>query len=727
MADRIDELLSRLVPLKGPDVPTPPVRYRSDDPSSSQALSPLPPARYEQPEWNEDSEVRLNRLQEIGRSIESMVVSKPSSLPADRKWKIDYPGELNERQLAAVLQDVGPVLVIAGAGSGKTRTIVYRVAYLVERGVPPERILLLTFTRKAAQEMLSRVGALLREESVQRVMGGTFHAFANSMLRRYAPMLSLSPRFSIVDTADSEEIIDLIRHELHLEKKEKAFPRKNRLQEIISRARNLQISVADVIRSQFKGLLEYITEIETIDEAYRRYKKQNQVLDYDDLLETFLDNLKENVSFRGKIQEHFPFILVDEYQDTNAVQKEILDVLASRDRNIMVVGDDSQSIYAFRGARFENILRFPESYPDCRVVKLEQNYRSTQPLLDFTNNLIAKARIGFPKTLFSLDERPGKPKVELFFNQEDEAEFIVAKILELRERDVPLSEMAVLYRAGYHGNFVQAELLKRSIPYVVYGGIRFAERRHIKDMVAYLRVLFNPFDAIAWNRILKLLPGIGPATARRIIDAIQLNRGRLEGGEISGKKGGEELKKLARILQESSPDSMPVVKKLEHLKGYYLPILKTLEDDYENRVMDIDVLMTLAVKYDDRVERFLTDLALDPPSQKFQDRNTPLVDETEEKPLVLSTVHSAKGLEWNTVFVPHLLDGLFPSTKSLNSWEDLEEERRLFYVACTRAKERLYLTFPSLVGLFDAFFTHPSRFLAEIDPNHYEYRNSARL
>lgn len=677
----------------------------------------------EAPRELNEGELRLDRLKQIALSIEEKTVRQAPVLDKDAGFKIDYENELNEAQLLGVTITEGPLLVIAGAGSGKTRVVTYRVAYLMEKGVDPQRILLLTFTKKAAREMLERTATLLNDRKVQEVSGGTFHSFANHMLRRYSSLIGLSPSFTISDQGDSEDIIDLVRSELKITKRSRPVPQKGRIRDIISKSRNLNVTIPELIEEQYTGLAEYTEDIELISQKYAQYKQQNNILDYDDLMELLGHHLKYNERFRHKIQSSFDYIMLDEYQDTNIPQKEIADMIVyeKESRNIMCVGDDSQSIYRFRGANYENILRFPETYPECRVIKLEQNYRSTQPILDFTNSLLENARLGYRKELRALDSLGGRPVVKNFYSQWDEAEYIVSKILELREGGIPLNEIAILYRASFHGNAVQTELLKHNIPYVVYGGIKFIERRHIKDLLAYLKINFNPYDAVAWNRVLKMIPGVGSATANNILKHIHENKGKLHPQAFARRKYHEELKKLANVLGEINHDSMPVADKIEILKRYYAPILQGMEDDYLNRLPDIDVLYNLALRYDDDLEKFLTDLALEPPSNKFQDATSPLLDEIEEKPLILSTVHSAKGLEWNTVFIPHLLDGLFPSVQSIRSVEEVEEERRLFYVACTRAKRNLYLSMPAEFFSFGVVFTEPSRFLSEVEEFKYEW------
>ncbi len=663
---------------------------------------------------------KIIALQKIAESIENKSAVKIDTKSLEKHYKINYAANLNSSQLAAVVTTTGPVLVIAGAGTGKTRIIVHRVSYLLEQGVPPQQILLLTFTRKAAREMLNRVQELHQDNLAEKVTGGTFHSFANMVLRRHSNMLGLPPDFTIIDTADAEDTVDLVRTELKFNKTNKAFPRKGRIYEIVSAARNRNLTIAQVIEEDFTGLTDFTGDIELIYKGYSEYKKISRVYDYDDLMEVLRNKLRDNQTFRQKLQQDYRYIMVDEFQDTNILQKEIVDFLAGGHRNVMVVGDDAQSIYAFRGANYENILRFPETYPDCRVIKIEQNYRSNQGLLDFTNSIISHAKIGYKKILFSQLKTPFRPIVKKLYNQEEEAEYIVSEILQLRERGINLKEIAVLTRAAWHWRYIELELRRRSIPYITVGGLAFNERMHIKDLIAYLRLLVNPYDAVAWHRVLKLLPGIGRVTSGNIVKAIRENNGRFDHSVFSGKKYFGDIVDLFTMLQQASDTKKSVASKIEIVKYYYAPILESREPDFNIRMLDIDVLCNLAASYEE-LEKFLSDFALEPPSKKFGDRTTPLLDESEEDPLTISTVHSAKGLEWHSVFIPHALDGLFPSVRAMHHIEALEEERRLFYVACSRAKERLYITMPSYVATYNGFCSYPARFLIEIDRNNYNY------
>ncbi len=678
-------------------------------------------------DWSEYPEI------EISASIEEKIAQlKEITVSIDKKgagsdilstnglggMKVNYSAVLNPSQLRAVMVTEKPVLVIAGAGSGKTRVIVHRVSYLIEKGIDPRSILLLTFTRKAAREMLERVETLLRDSRIGDITGGTFHSFAAFILRRYANLINLPPNFTIIDTTDSEDIIDLIRTELKLNTKDKKFPRKSRIQDIISYSRNRNTSISSIINGQYSGLIDYIPDIELIYKGYTRYKQISSILDFDDLMEILRDNLRDNILFRENLQKQYSYVMVDEFQDTNILQKEIVDFIAAKHKRIMVVGDDSQSIYAFRGANYENILRFPETYPGCAVIKIEENYRSNQKILDFTNSIIEHARIGYRKKLYTSNARDSLPVIKRVYDQQAEAKFIVDRILELSEENVPLNEIAVLNRADWHNRYIQVEMSKRGIPYVVVGGFRFNERMHIKDIISYLRITYNPADAVAWHRILKYIGGIGQVTAVNVINEFRNSKKPFSFEIFRKKKFYDELLKLGNMLSRAALPRNNLAQKIDIIIDYYSPLLKERVDDYYIRMQDVSVLNDLSKKYHD-LDKFLSDFALDPPSKRMADQTKPLIDEGEEDGKVtISTVHSAKGLEWYAVFIPHALEGMFPSNRATNI-EEMEEERRLFYVACSRAKEELYVTLPRNVLSFDAFFHLPSRFLVEIKRDMY--------
>lgn len=680
-------------------------------------------------EWSEYPEIdlspeldkKIGELQKIANSIEKKNIDTGNSFSDDfSKFKVNYASALNPAQLAAVLITEKPVLVIAGAGSGKTRVIVHRVSYLIEKGVDAQSILLLTFTRKASREMLERVETLLQDKRVGNVTGGTFHSFAAFILRKYSNILGLPANFTIIDASDSEDIIDLIRTELKFNTKDKKFPRKSRIYDIISYSRNKNTTISSIVHEQYSGLIDFIPDLELIYNGYSKYKSLSRILDFDDLMEVLRDSLRDNVRFRDDLQNHYQYIMVDEFQDTNIVQKEIVDFISAKHRRVMVVGDDSQSIYAFRGANYENILRFPETYPECVVVKIEENYRSNQKILDFTNSIIDNAKIGYKKRLFTRNLRQTIPVIKRVYGQQEEAEFIVDRILELGEQNIPLNEIAVLNRADWHNRYIQVEMSKRGIPYVVVGGFRFNERMHIKDIISYLRITYNPADAVAWHRVLKYVGGIGQITAGSVINDFRSSEDPYSFETFKQRKFYSELAMLGKMLAKASRPEYTLNQKVEIIVDYYAPILKAREDDYFIRMQDVAVLVDLSKKYRE-LDKFLSDFALDPPSKRVADQTKPLIDEGEEEGKVtISTVHSAKGLEWYAVFIPHALEGLFPSNRATNM-EEMEEERRLFYVACSRAKEELYITFPRNIYSYDAVFHLPSRFLVEIEREKYVF------
>ena len=666
---------------------------------------------YETPDHNPETDERIVALTKVTDSIETRLVSS-NTIEVNKSFKVPYATDLNPAQLAAVTTLDAPLLVIAGAGSGKTRVITYKVSYLIERGVPPHQILLLTFTRKASREMLVRVSQLLKSGVGQQVSGGTFHSFAVQMLRTYATTIGINPNFTILDSDDSADTIDLVKAGLQIEPSGRVFPKKGRIQELISSSRNNNRSLGKTIELDFPGLEHFLPDLERIFQAYMRYKAEAGLLDYDDLIEVLRDAVKAIPKLRSMLQDRFRYIMVDEYQDTNLVQKELVDLLVTSN-NVTVVGDDAQSIYAFRGANFENILRFPETWPNCKVVKIEQNYRSNQPILNLTNAIINKAVLGYKKRLFSDHPSSILPSVKRFFQGEDEATWIVDRIVEDHQKGVGLDNMAVLVRALWHSTLVQAELLSRGIPYVVVGGIKFNEKRHVKDIIAHLRLALNPLDAVAWMRVLKLLSGVGQGTAKKLITHLAGQQGIVSFEPFRKNNYYQQLERLEKLFAELRRDRKSVTEAVMITIDYYAPLLQTMDDDADIRLQDLKMLAQLATKYRS-LESFLTDFALDPPSDAYQDRTLPLTDASEEKPVTVSTVHSAKGLEWYAVYIPFALDGLFPSVRALKHLETLDEERRLFYVACSRAKEKLTITLPSTVHSWDKVYSYPSRFLAEL-------------
>ncbi len=628
--------------------------------------------------------------------------------------KIDYEKELNAAQLEAVRSIDGAYLVIAGAGSGKTRTLVYRVAHLVEKGIKPEDILLLTFTRKAAEEMLRRASQLL-DDRCSKVSGGTFHSFANSVLRKYAGILGLSNNYSIMDQSDAEDTVNLVRTQLGFNKSEKRFPRKSTLLEVISRSVNRSEELGVVLYDEYPQFMEWEEEITRIRDAYRQYKRAKSLLDYDDLLVYLKELLTKHAEVRSALSHKFKYIMVDEYQDTNKLQAYVVCLLASTHKNIMVVGDDSQSIYSFRGADFKNIIDFPKIFKGARVITLEENYRSTQPILNLTNEIIRSAKEKFEKNLYTKKKGDTIP---VFVDARDEhaqSRYIADKVLELREEGVELGDIAVLFRSGWHSNDLEIELTNRNIPFVKYGGQKFVEAAHIKDVMAHARITHNPLDGVSWYRVLLLMRGVGQKTAERIIE------------EVIGKKKGLDLKEEAFSRTEDLQSLFKLLRGIDSAKQtpaelmhafikYYQPLLKAKYDDFNKRLNDLDSLERIAARYSS-LEQFLVDMALEPPERNIIEAGR---GDKDDSHLTLSTIHSAKGLEWQTVFVIYVAEGHIPSYLSLESSDAIEEERRLFYVALTRAKENLFLLKPhidrsprSYFSESNTIFTRVSRFLEE--------------
>ncbi len=606
---------------------------------------------------------------------------------------IDFENELNPRQREAVESLKGPHLVIAGAGSGKTRTLVYRVANLVMQGVHPESILLLTFTRRAAQEMLRRATGLL-DERCRRVSGGTYHSFANLTLRRWAEALGYSNSFTIIDRADCVDQIGILRTEGGFERKGRRFPRADTLLNLYSKEINTNRPLQQLLEDEYPQFLDDIEPIAELRTRYGERKKQQNVMDYDDLLVNLRKLLAENKAARRKLGATFRYVMVDEYQDTNRLQAHIGALLAAGHGNIMVVGDDAQSIYGFRGADFRNIIDFPKIFPKARTILLEQNYRSVQPILDLGNAVLEKAREKYSKTLFT--ELPGDQKPVLLRTVDDysQAEFICNKVLALREEGVPLQEIAVLCRAAWHTNTLELELGNRNIPFRKFGGLRFVEAAHVKDVSALLKLGANPLDAAAWFRILQFFEGIGPKTARRLADAVVDAGGVLEtlaAPNLAKRRYGRDLKTLKQLLEDIAEDQLSLHQRLDRVLEQYRSWMPKKYDDAQRRARDLEALEVIAERYDE-LEQFLSDLAIDPPD--FRRPEAALGADSEDEWMTLSTIHSAKGLEWHTVFVVQLNMGRFPGYPSLQDADQYEEERRLMYVAVTRAKSNLFLIKP---------------------------------
>ena len=607
----------------------------------------------------------------------------------------DFSSELNPQQAAAATHKDGPLLIIAGAGTGKTRTLVYRVAHLIERGVAAERILLLTFTRRAAQEMLSRVERLVGSSS-KRVQGGTFHATAHRLLRRYGPAAGLAKDFTIMDQGDSADLMQLSRAQLGYGAKTKRFPKKESLQYVYSRHINTGISVEDIIRDEYPQFIDYLVDFGKIYADYTSRKQKRNLVDYDDLLLFWALLLEAAPELAKKISGMYDHVLVDEYQDTNVLQARILRGMCSNHSNITVVGDDAQSIYSFRGANFRNILDFPKQFEGATTVALEQNYRSTQPILHVTNTLISRAAERFTKNLWT--ERTGgeTPWLVAARDEQQQTQFVVDRILELHEEGTPLHEIAVLFRAGYMSADLEIELTNRKIPFEKWGGLKFLEAAHVKDVLAFLRILENPRDEVSWYRLLLLLPGIGDATARAAIDSMAAAAwesaafGRYAPPPRARAAHAALVDLLDALRNGPVLEEAQVSAEIARVRLLYDNVLRERYDRVEPRLADLDQLQIIAGGYPDRAT-FLSALALEPP-QATQD--LPGGSKDEDDCLVLSTAHSAKGKEWDAVFVIWAVDGWFPSARCLNSDEETEEERRLMYVALTRARNYLSVTYP---------------------------------
>ena len=666
---------------------------------------------------------------------------------AEINLQIDYARELNPQQLAAVTAPPGPALVIAGAGSGKTRTLTYRVAYLLEQGIPADRILLLTFTNKAAGEMMRRVSDLLGHE-LRSLWGGTFHSIGARILRLHADQLGYQRDFTILDRDDAQDLIKACMADAEIDKKDKHFPKPAVLNEIFSLTANTHKTTGELVDGQFSYFSQFAAQIADLAKRYTARKRTTNAMDFDDLLALWLKLLQDNVEVREHYQRRFQFILVDEYQDTNKLQSDLIDLLAARHHNVTVVGDDAQSIYAWRGANFANILEFPKRYPGAKVFKIETNYRSTPEILSVANAAIAANVNQFAKELAPARKSGVKPALIACQDAGQQAAFIAQRALELRDEGVSLNNVAVLYRSHFHALELQLELTRQQIPFSITSGIRFFEQAHIKDATAFLKLVANPRDEISFKRLVQLLPGIAAKGADKLFHIFQSrSRGDETLTEIGNRKSeiGNQSEpphvgsyKIATALQACSKS---VPKKAAVAWSQFTATISQLEDEtvrksaarmlrlvmdagyddylketyanYERRLEELQQLAEFAFQFGS-VEEFLTQLAL-LTNVEAEDGNA-TKDDAEK--LKLSTIHQAKGLEFDAVFVIMLCDGMFPSTRSMESNEGEEEERRLFYVAITRAKNELYLTYPLIRAGYGSTgmdaMQSPSRFLAEI-------------
>ncbi len=639
---------------------------------------------------------------------------------------IDYEKELNEEQCRVVLEPGGPMLVIAGAGSGKTRTLTYRVARLIETGIKPERILLATFTNKAARSMLNRVRELVPVD-LSRLLGGTFHHNGHVMLRAHAERLGYSRNFSILDTEDVRQLISTCIVEAGIDTKGTSFPKANVLYGMLSLSANTAIDLSTILEERYPFFSHRREEIGKVAALYDLRKRQSSLMDFDDLLLNWRRLLMECPDVLERYSERFEHLLVDEYQDTNLLQAEIMDLLASRHRNIMVVGDDSQSIYAFRGANFANIMSFPEKYPDCRIFKLETNYRSTPEILHLANLCIVNNENQYAKSLRAVREAGVRPVVVPSRNALQQAEFVAQRILELHRDGVFLSEMAVLYRAHFHAMDVQMELTRRGIPYEIRSGVRFFEQAHIKDVISYLRILENPRDELAWKRLLGLYPKIGKKTAEKIWNFLAtsdkpletaLTETFLKAASKSARDGLARFQQLMADLGGENGDASFLPDLVDRIldRGYRKYLQETYSDG-ASREDDLEQLAEFAGKFSSLGD-FLSELSLltnmDADGREERDSG-----EAAENKVVLSTIHQAKGLEWSVVLLVGCAEGMIPLDRALREEGGEAEERRLFYVAATRAKDYLYLCYPQTASSGWTGFSNlsPSRFIRELIPS----------
>jgi len=633
---------------------------------------------------------------------------------------------LNPQQRAAARHGMSPLLIVAGAGTGKTTTLAHRVASLIGAGIAPERILLLTFTRRAAAEMLRRVDGILREVAgcqsnsalaTRRVWGGTFHAIATRLLRQHGKLLGMTPDFTVLDRSDSEDLIHVLREELKLAAGGTRFPLKGTCLGIYSKSVNAQLPLARVLEQSFPWCAEHEQPLKQLFKAYVDRKEQLGILDYDDLL-LFWQALATHEKAAETLRSQFDCLLVDEYQDTNVVQAAILKGLTPDGQGLTVVGDDAQSIYSFRAATIRNILDFPQQYPGSTILTLDQNYRSTMPILQATNTVIAAAQERHRKDLWSDRSDGDKPTFVLCQDEDEQTDYLIDRILEHRENGVPLRQQAVLFRASHHSIALEVELARRNVPFHKYGGLKFVETAHVKDLLGFLRLAENPRDIVSGQRVLVLLPGVGQVRARQLMDVLHAQRGDFAAwGEIKPPKAATtawpEFVKLMTGLRNGRRAKL--TEQVHRVRSFYSPLVEQHYDNVRARLKDLEQLELVSGRFTDRMQ-FITEMTLDPPTSTQELAGDPLLDEDY---LILSTIHSAKGLEWNSVYVIHAADGNIPSDMATGSPEEIEEERRLLYVALTRAKDRLYVTLPQryyFQGRFrsDAHgYAQPSRFLTK--------------
>ena len=623
---------------------------------------------------------------------------RPREVPASERSTLT--DSLNAEQARAATFGDAPLLVIAGAGTGKTRTLIHRVAHLIERGVAAERILLLTFTRRAAGEMLSRAERLVGSAGA-RVHGGTFHSVGHRLLRQFGTAAGLPADFTIMDQGDAQDLMQLSRGALGFAKSAKRFPKKETLHYLYSRHVNTELPIDELLHRELPHFLEYEEQIVALFADYTLRKQERNLVDYDDLLLFWATMLEASPELAARIAGLYDHVLVDEYQDTNLLQARILRGMCAGHRRLTVVGDDAQSIYSFRGAHFRNILDFPKQFPGATLVTLAQNYRSTQPILTLSNTLISRAEERFTKDLWSTREGGEPPWLVTAKDEAQQTRFVVDRVLQLHEGGVPLREMAVLFRAGYMSADLEIELTNRKVPFEKWGGLKFLEAAHVKDVLAFLRVSDNPRDEVSWYRILMLMPGIGDSTARALMASMQERAWDPDAFThlIAPPRAHEAHRALALLLRQlrglagGEDGGARVANDITAIRALYDTVLREKYDRPEARLADLDQLRTIAAGYPGR-GAFLAALALDPPSST---QDLAGGSESESDALVLSTVHSAKGKEWKAVFLIWAVDGWFPSSRAVEEPDELEEERRLMYVALTRAKDELVVVYPMQV------------------------------
>ncbi|MGH7178837.1 MAG: ATP-dependent helicase, partial [Tepidisphaeraceae bacterium] len=589
---------------------------------------------------------------------------------------------LNEQQRAAATAGIEPLLIVAGAGTGKTCTLAHRVAHLIATGIDPGRILLLTFTRRAAAEMIKRVASLTAPNGsiVSQLWGGTFHAISNRLLRMHCRSLGLAENFTVIDRSDAEDVLNEVRADLHLDSSDVRFPRKATCMSIYSRCVNAAEPIEQALKAHFPWYMNYPDQLKALFRAYVARKQEQAVLDYDDLL-LYWQHMMQDENLGEHVRLQFDAVLVDEFQDTNALQAAILRGLCPDGRRLTVVGDDAQSIYSFRAATVNNILDFPDKYPGAQVTKLEQNYRSVQPILDATNAVIALSRRRHAKDLFSTRGGNQKPRLVTLCDEDQQSDYLITRILAHHEAGIPLKRQAVLFRAAHHSDALEIALGRRNIPFVKYGGLKFLEAAHVKDVLAFLRLAENPRDATSALRVLQLLDGVGPGFARRAIGHLSSRAWDLKslGALHPPASASEQWGGFVGLMIGLRAADAPLAQQIEQVRAFYSPILERRYDAAHVRLRDIEQLERISANFPSR-RQMLTDLTLDPPSATQDLAGPPL---REEDYLILSTIHSAKGCEWDVVYVIHAADGNIPSDMATEDAEQIEEERRLFYVALT--------------------------------------------